>query len=982
MGQEDSLLDCEEHIDRWMKVLREIYSDKGLSSVFETEEGLLRAYLHALCKELNGRYRLEGPRRIGGSGVVFEASHEGINDKLALKFNRPLKDDNARRMMQNEYEILPTLDHPNIVRVVDRGKIPVGESELTYIIEYFIEDSKTISEYIEELLKAQDMTGEKLVSTGDDESATNFQPGYLRNVLEKLIEVALQWADSLNYLHTEKSCVYLDVKPENALVDGSGILRLVDFGTCQHYLKSPKQRQTSQSSPGLGEVQQEAVSTPLAGDEYIDVFFTEEYGHPRLREKKTHKTSRNRVIAQGVPRSFLMPEFDYYSFGISLIEILREIEGTKPHDAPNLNLFRSLHLIATLLLDGHNQDLPEWLKTKHPESLVRASFGGLDPADYNNLKYKDLGRVIRDFRKELGTWNLERRVPELDQFSTSVIRIVPNLNTVRTERLVRIIEHPLFARLKSVSQLGLVSLVYPTADHSRFDHALGTYTYAANYINALFHDAQNPIFRILVDDKDVEAALLATLLHDLGQYPLAHDLVEVNKRIFKHESLSLELLDDPTVDDNGKTLADIIQNGANGWGTELEHVRSILRASPASFDSSEVSDSSRSFKDKMMSALVSGPIDADKVDYLTRDSSQCRIPYGNQLDVERLLRVITIAVIIEKTSSRRAPVVAVYEKGRASAEAISLARYLIYSSVYWHHSSRVLKSMLQYAVASGLTDQCYRDGKDAIELRKKLKLFVLGIETEGSGKASGKLAESSQKVNLESNPGSLSLEELMQSPQEEQPSSSAKLYPGLAWGDWKMLEWLKKELPHPNPATELLINSILSRRLYKRVVTFNRIEDRVFVSRFDDLSGWEQWPRRLVFVNKFQKLVGEEVLKRLKEDKKEKKGVPPLTASMVPVNRIEKLFSAKMTVLVDIPNIKDKKIGPLTVVPELKEKTYFQESKSQPLDIPDWTDPMMDSIGPLRVLSHPDLKVPITFELGKSDDLRKVMMSFLTSALE
>ncbi|MDG7000659.1 MAG: HD domain-containing protein, partial [Nitrososphaerota archaeon] len=924
-------------------------------------------YLQCLISEFSGKYELTSPLGAGGSGIVFQARNLRVPENLAVKFSRPMEDEDARQMIYNEYEILPKFDHPGVIRIVDRGRIDV-RPELVYLIEPLIRNPLSISERLTKLLEplANMRKPETGVEAFDTEIGAPQEMGILDEILQKLTEIVRQWVDALEYVH---SCgyIYLDAKPSNAVVDEHEKLYMIDFGTA---LRSLPNRE---SNPKSTELESETITKkepPLEGDEYVNAFFTKKYAHPELRNRETHATSSDRVKAEGVPRSFLEFRFDYYALGMSILELIGAMNNERPNDAPTLSLFRSLHLIATRLLDGQNADTPE--KTFRPKKEIKLpqTFGDLKSEDYRSLKYDDLQQVREDLDKELGVWNLEKRVPELDTFSKEVVRVVPDINTVLTRRLVRIIEHPLFGRLKNVSQLGLVSLVYPTADHSRFDHVLGTYTYVASYVKGLFNDLQNPLFRNLVTERDIKAILLAGLLHDLGQYPLAHDLGEVNRRIFGHERLSVELLDDPTTDSDKKTLAEIIMDKETGWGLDLAEVKAILDAHSQASAENKIGQ----FKAQLLSALIDGPIDADKIDYITRDTSQCRIPYGNQLDFDRLLRVISVAVVPKDVSDYRVTI-GVYEKGRASAEAVNLARYLMFSSVYWHHTSRVLKTMLHYAVAAALPSEVFQEYEETQtkKIGKDLSLFVTGLTTRNipASKVSGKASKRSDKISLDQPVTSEVLDAAVSYKiGKELPNIDAKDFnPEMGFGDYHMLNWLKSSLPKPNLTTSRLIDSIITRKLYKRLVTFDRTDpkEEAFIKQFDKLD----WAAKLILCRRFQVSLADEV-KSCYDDS--------VTKSMPRIEEVERLLNLDLAILIDVPNPSQKnprKARPLMIVPELKEKVYLQET-SKPVLAVDWTPRMMDSIAPLRVLCHPRLRLIVS---GTIPSLRATVKDLLDSSL-
>src|SRR5208282_140176 len=95
--------------------------------------------------------------------------------------------------------------------------------------------------------------------------------------------------------------------------------------------------------------------------------------------------------------------------------------------------------------------------------------------------------------------------------------------------------------LARVSQLGLVSYVYPAARHTRLDHSLGTYSYACRYLQHLWGQREEPLFRCLMTSDHVIAASLWALFHDLGQYPHCHDIEDAVPSLKRHSDRALEI---------------------------------------------------------------------------------------------------------------------------------------------------------------------------------------------------------------------------------------------------------------------------------------------------------------------------------------------------------------------------------------------------------------------------------------------------------
>lgn len=199
-----------------------------------------------------------------------------------------------------------------------------------------------------------------------------------------------------------------------------------------------------------------------------------------------------------------------------------------------------------------------------------------------------------------------------------------------------------------------------------------------------------------MDEKDIKSVLLASLLHDLGQYPLAHEIEEFVREL-GHKSMTLKFLDNPTKDRYGHTLRDIIEDEGWGWGVKSDDVKKILKG----VKEHDMFPCDRALKTKLLSSIIDSPIDVDKLDYLLRDSQNCYLKYGELIDVDRLIRTLTV-IITKDNHGHKTFTIGTYEKGQTAAESLTFARYLLYQSVYWHHTSRAVRVMLKEALESVL----------------------------------------------------------------------------------------------------------------------------------------------------------------------------------------------------------------------------------------------------------------------------------------
>lgn len=904
-------------------------------SEFATEKATVSKYLNALAGALGGIYQLEKPLAVGGTGVVVTGYHQRLKQRVIVKFSRPNLQAAEASMVEKETRILPQLDHPNIIRVLDVGEIRIPDVPLAhYIVEPFITGSKPLYTHDKEKVEGtwlhqalSDARRRLPDPAGPRRDDLGSSSHLINDLLGRIASLLSQWISLLAHLHHSRSgtapegFLYLDVKSENVLVDDHDHLTSIDYGS----------------------VEPLSASDPAS----LEVFFTDRYAHPDLLRRKRDNPSSNRVRG-ALRRNELRQQHDHYALGISMLEILDAVGELKPHVAPQLPLYRALHLLATRLLDGRNR------KAGEPAfSHASQVFPTLREPDYMSLGYTDLADTARDLRKERGEWSLEGEVPELATYSKDIVRVVPGFNTVLTQRLRQVIEHPIVARLKYVTQLGLVSLVYPTADHSRYDHALGSYTYATNYIKSLFNDLGNPLFRNLVSTEDLNTVLLAALLHDLGQYPLAHDLEEVAPRIFTHHKMGLALLGDDSTDGQGRTMKDLITKPENGWGVTIERLREVLGAQSRSLTEAAQRDTT-SLKADVLAAIIDGPIDADKADYIARDSARCELPYGSQLDVERLLRVLTVAVIPDEAEGRKRVTLGVYDKGLASARTFGLARYQLLATVYWHHTSRIAKAMLQYATALGLPREAFAPApaSGAVEgvetrLREMLVDFVKALVPPFDLLRKAAAAKPAREtLVLDGEPsedvlGSVIATEAASAPQD----GDSDWYPGVAWTDWLMLRWIGA-LPNASAKSANLVRGLQTRHLYKRIATISR-------GGGQDLRALEElsWPARIELSEKLHVRVRERLGRSWTDVN---------TGTSMERSEFDRLCGENLLVLVDIPQ-PSKKVGyerPLGVVPELKEKSYHQDAR-QATEDKEWRgtmEEMVRGIAPVRVLCHPKVR--------------------------
>jgi HD superfamily phosphohydrolase len=248
----------------------------------------------------------------------------------------------------------------------------------------------------------------------------------------------------------------------------------------------------------------------------------------------------------------------------------------------------------------------------------------------------------------------------------------PLWDNIRLDRPALLaLDTPAVQRLRYVRQVGHAFLVYPGATHTRFEHALGAYHLTKRALAAL--EERGELRRVA--EEDCLAVRLAALLHDIGHYPFSHALEEAG--FPSHETLGVAKLHQGEL---GEVLREI---GGPGFADTVGALITGESASP-------------------LQGLISGSLDLDKIDYLSRDARMCGVPYGT-VDVDRLLSTLTL---VETRPGR--PEVGVQEKGVSALESLLFAKYQMYRNVYWHHAVRsatcMFKRAVRGAVARGSLD--------------------------------------------------------------------------------------------------------------------------------------------------------------------------------------------------------------------------------------------------------------------------------------
>ena len=218
--------------------------------------------------------------------------------------------------------------------------------------------------------------------------------------------------------------------------------------------------------------------------------------------------------------------------------------------------------------------------------------------------------------------------------------------TIKSDLIFNLIEHPYFQRLRRIKQLGMTHLVYPSALHTRFQHAMGAMHLMGEAIETLRGK------EVEISFEEEEAAKIAILLHDIGHGPFSHALETTIVSGVSHEMLSVRFMKELNKEFNGALdLAILIfQNN---------------------------------YSKKFLHQLVSSQLDVDRLDYLNRDSFYSGVSEG-VISWDRIIK--TLNVVNDN--------LVVDSKGIYSIEKFIIARRLMYWQVYLHKTVLAAENML------------------------------------------------------------------------------------------------------------------------------------------------------------------------------------------------------------------------------------------------------------------------------------------------
>jgi HD superfamily phosphohydrolase len=847
--------------------LRQVYISEGFESEYETEARVHRKLLPAILSKLPHNYQLHKPVRMGGAGVICTVRDIDLSALQVTEAKDVLRALKWPRPLKGSVD--PVLNRSLVKELRTLATI----SHPNVIKLYFatsthldkLEIPFYVMDYIEDATTAKKFVAQKGVS------------------FEQFVSLLKDIAFGVACLF-DRSIVHNDIKPSNVLVD-SGKAIVSDLGS--------------------------ALKTDVPLDTQIT--FTGKYAHPEKIAEAAKTGDSNRYRRQ-IKDAGRLVVWDIYSLGCTILELLEIYSEANRASITPYN-YRYLKLLGSRMLDARGSNY----------------FGNyhFPPSFYKETACQDMTYVLLDLQKLTEEYSPSMSIPELNFHSTETVQGGMFGPTPTSPELLKLLTHPTLRRLNSISQLGLILFLYPGATHSRGEHSFGVFSNVARILDALWHDPVNPMFRQIMSPGDLRACLLAGLLHDVGQFPLAHDLEDADDSFFDHELLAEAFFDEEI--DGEMPLSEFIDNlwpAAKNEPKMSLRVKNILAATHTT--------SHTHLRDQILHSIIDGPIDADKLDYVPRDGHKLGIPYGLGIDFQRLIKVITI---VHKIDGNRVKAgLGIHENGKMAAESVAFARYAMFGAVYWHRTSRAIKAMLSHAVWNMLGQTLSSTSMDLEETR------------DGTRSPKDKLKQDFRRLVLSNQFPPLQRHLFGSDKQTE--SMNTPTWPGINSADLRMLGWIWQGCDKKG---RTMLDDLADRRLYKRVVVISQ-EGR------DDL-----WARAVKFSAEatFEQhlKLDQELLVELYQLLNDMASGDNLSSTYTVSDALKQLGEAEqrcVPVLIDIP--RDRTRG-------LKELKFFEENDRWKHSTDEYenvatgrskmwnklADIFTGSVGKIRIFAHPTL---------------------------
>ncbi len=236
----------------------------------------------------------------------------------------------------------------------------------------------------------------------------------------------------------------------------------------------------------------------------------------------------------------------------------------------------------------------------------------------------------------------------------------------------KILQHRVFQRLRNITQLGLAKYVYPGAMHTRFTHSLGVVQNITLMMDAIYRNYQKypQLFGNIDEDlvfgeEQLQILRLAAMCHDLGHFPFSHNIEPAFKWLFAKKIIKQPITHE---DLSASIVENLLDNIIKHYTSETSN---LILGNYSNFNS------------LFMNFMISGAIDADRMDYLVRDALHCGVDHG-YFDKNRLLD--SLIVFNTNILGKNTNLLGFRSKGIEAVEQFLLARHRMHQTIYYNSS--------------------------------------------------------------------------------------------------------------------------------------------------------------------------------------------------------------------------------------------------------------------------------------------------------
>jgi HD superfamily phosphohydrolase/CYTH domain-containing protein len=268
-----------------------------------------------------------------------------------------------------------------------------------------------------------------------------------------------------------------------------------------------------------------------------------------------------------------------------------------------------------------------------------------------------------------------------------------------------LVETPEFQRLRRIHQLSVANLVFPSAEHTRFSHSIGTFYIMKNIISH-FEKEFNSL-NIQISDEEKKLVLVIALLHDIGHGPFSHAFEGIANEEHEEWTKKIILNEDSNIN---KVLIKNFDINFPSKLVELLDKKKVIK--DRGIDRAEKENVNLFF---VISSLISSQLDADRIDYLLRDSFNTGVKFGN-IDLSRIINAMSL------TEYNNEIYVCIEEKYLSDIEEYLLARYQMHENVYFHDTKCEVELVIE-KIFKRIEETVNKDNLDYVIPRELMPIF-------------------------------------------------------------------------------------------------------------------------------------------------------------------------------------------------------------------------------------------------------------------